>query len=157
MDLDSIAKDVASYLSQRGAMLATAESCTGGWVAQTLTSLAGSSAWFDAGFVTYSNSSKQRMLGVKESTLEQEGAVSEAVVLEMAGGACAKSDATYAIAISGVAGPGGGSAEKPVGTVWIGWSSPQGSWAKKFNFEGDRKSVRKQAVVAALQGLLKGI
>jgi len=156
VDLDSITKDVALYLSQREAMLATAESCTGGWVAQTLTSLAGSSAWFDAGFVTYSNSSKQRMLGVSESTLDQEGAVSEAVVLEMAAGACAKSDATYAIAISGVAGPGGGSAEKPVGTVWIGWSSPQGCWAKKFNFEGDRKSVRKQAVVAALQGLLQG-
>lgn len=154
VDLEAIAQDLGAQMVQQGAMLATAESCTGGWVAQTLTSLAGSSNWFDAGFVTYSNSAKQRMLGVREATLNNHGAVSEPVVLEMAQGACSNSAATYAVAISGIAGPGGGSEEKPVGTVWIGWATPERCWAKKFLFAGDRKAVRKQAVAEALLGLL---
>lgn len=154
VDLEAIAQELGAYIVQQGAMLATAESCTGGWVAQTLTSLAGSSNWFDAGFVTYSNSAKQRMLGVRAATLNNHGAVSEQVVLEMARGACSNSAATYAVAISGIAGPGGGSEEKPVGTVWIGWATPEAYWAKKFLFAGDRKAVRKQAVAEALLGLL---
>ena len=155
MDLEAIAQQLGGQLMAEGAMMATAESCTGGWVAQTLTSLAGSSNWFDAGFVTYSNGAKERMLGVQPQTLMEHGAVSEAVVLQMARGACNNSSATYSVAISGVAGPGGGSEEKPVGTVWIAWMTPKKIWAKKFLFDGDRKSVRKQAVAEALKGLLK--
>lgn len=155
MDLEAIAQQLGSQLMAEGAMMATAESCTGGWVAQTVTSLAGSSNWFDAGFVTYSNGAKERMLGVQAQTLIEHGAVSEAVVLEMARGACANSSASYSVAISGIAGPGGGSEDKPVGTVWIAWMTPGKISAKKFLFDGDRKSVRKQAVAEALQGLLK--
>ena len=155
MELEAIAQEVGAQLMAQGAVLATAESCTGGWVAQTVTSLAGSSNWFDAGFVTYSNRAKERMLGVQAQTLIDHGAVSEAVVLQMAHGACANSNASYSVAISGVAGPGGGSDEKPVGTVWIAWMTPEKTSAKKFLFDGDRKSVRKQAVAEALQGLLK--
>lgn len=155
LDLETIAQELGTQLQAQGAMLATAESCTGGWVAQTVTSLAGSSNWFDAGFVTYSNAAKQRMLGVEEQTLIEFGAVSEPVVLQMAEGACVNSAASHSVAISGVAGPGGGTPDKPVGTVWIAWSTPQQSWAKKFIFAGDRKSVRKQAVAEALSGLLQ--
>ena len=155
LDLEAIAQQVGGQLMAEAAMLATAESCTGGWVAQTVTALAGSSSWFDAGFVTYSNRAKERMLGVQAQTLIEHGAVSEAVVLQMAKGACANSSASYSVAISGVAGPGGGSDDKPVGTVWIAWMTPEKTATKKFLFDGDRKSVRKQAVAEALQGLLK--
>jgi len=132
-------------------MLATAESCTGGWVAKVCTDLAGSSAWFDRGFVTYSNQAKQDMLGVSAATLAASGAVSEQAVVEMVSGTLASSRAHWALAVSGIAGPGGGSADKPVGTVWFAWGGPDG-WrlAQQFCFEGDRDAVRRQAVLKAL-------
>ena len=153
--MDALAKRLGEVLLERRWVLATAESCTGGWVSQVVTSIAGSSAWFDAGFVTYSNAAKQRMLGVREETLLAKGAVSEEVVLEMAEGACRNSAANCALSISGVAGPDGGSAEKPVGTVWIAWCVENKSWARRFQFAGDRTEVRRQAVEAALNGLLE--
>ena len=119
-------ESLAARLVARNEMLATAESCTGGWVAKVCTDLAGSSAWFDRGFVTYSNQAKQDMLGVSATTLDTCGAVSEEVVTEMVNGALAGSRAGWALAISGVAGPDGGTAEKPVGTVWFAWGGPDG-------------------------------
>lgn len=151
-----IAQRVGACLLRRSMMLATAESCTGGWVAQTVTSLAGSSAWFDRGFVTYSNQSKQDMLGVSEETLATHGAVSGEVVRVMAQGALLHSQAQVSVAISGVAGPGGGSVEKPVGTVWIAWAVRDGSCREqRFHFDGDRREVRAQAVYQALLGVLE--
>ncbi len=135
--------------------LATAESCTGGWVSQAITAIAGSSQWFDCGFITYSNESKQRLLGVSEQLLEQYGAVSEAVVAAMAEGALQYSHADISIAITGIAGPSGGSAEKPVGTVCFAWASRQtATKVKTRHFIGDRQSIREQAVMYCLQGLL---
>lgn len=153
--MDALAKRVGESLLSRNLVLATAESCTGGWVSALVTSVPGSSAWFDTGFVTYSNLAKQRMLGVREETLASQGAVSEAVVLEMATGACTHSEANCAVSISGVAGPDGGSLEKPVGTVWIGWRVHQRVWAQRFYFNGDRTDIRRQAVEAALMGLIE--
>lgn len=149
-----LASALAARLRAREEMLACAESCTGGWVAKICTDLAGSSAWFERGFVTYSNAAKQEMLGVSAATLEAWGAVSEPVVREMAVGALAHSRAQWSLAISGIAGPGGGSPEKPVGTVWMAWAGP-GDWleARCFRFAGDRQAVRQQAVAAALGGL----
>ncbi|MCP8689603.1 CinA family protein [Marinobacterium sedimentorum] len=146
---------IAQRLQARGWMLATAESCTGGWVAQELTALAGSSNWFDCGFVTYSNAAKARMLGVSPAVIESEGAVSEAVVRAMAEGAVRHSDARVAVSISGIAGPGGGSEMKPVGTVWFGWAC-EGlpTEAQCHLLAGDRAAVRRQAVEIALRGLL---
>jgi nicotinamide-nucleotide amidase len=139
-------------------MLATAESCTGGWIAKTLTDVAGSSAWFERGFVTYHNRAKVEMLGVSTDTLARYGAVSEAVVREMAQGALAHSGAELAVSVSGVAGPGGGTAAKPVGTVWLAWArAGAATRATDFVFEGDREAVRRQAVEAALVGLLEGL
>ena len=136
--------------------IATAESCTGGWVAQELTSLAGSSTWFECGFVTYSNEAKQSMLGVPASLFVSDGAVSESVVIAMAEGAVKRSRADLSVAISGVAGPGGGSPDKPVGTVWMAWHlEGEQTVTKCFRFDGDRTSVRGQAVAEALKGLLK--
>jgi len=135
-------------------MLATAESCTGGGVAQAITEVAGSSAWFERGFVTYSNLAKQQMLGVRESTLIQHGAVSEMAVREMAEGALQHSNAQVALAVSGIAGPGGGVAGKPVGTVWFAWGIKQGETrAQRFQLGGNRAEVRAQAVRIALQGV----
>lgn len=134
--------------------MTTAESCTGGWVSQVITSVAGSSAWFDAGYVTYSNEAKQRMLNVSAATLAIHGAVSEAVVKEMARGAMLAANADCAIAVSGIAGPGGGSKEKPVGTVWCAWVTKEETLARMFRFEGSREAVRQQSVVAAINGLL---
>lgn len=136
--------------------LSTAESCTGGWISQEMTALAGSSAWFDCAFVTYSNRAKATMLGVPLEILNDPavGAVSEETVLAMAAGAIAKSDANVAVAVSGVAGPGGGSKTKPVGTVWIAWQWEAKSIARCFQFSGDRESVRRSTVIAALDGLL---
>jgi len=147
---------LAEHLLARGESLACAESCTGGWVAKVCTDLPGSSGWFERGFVTYSNLAKQDMLGVSGATLEEQGAVSEAVVREMAAGVLAHSAAHWALAISGVAGPGGGSADKPVGTVWIAWAGP-GGWCRAdcCHFSGNRENVRRQAVGAALQRLLE--
>lgn len=151
----NLADQVGKELMARGAKLATAESCTGGWVAKAVTEVPGSSAWFDCGFVSYSNTAKQRMLGVDPQVLEQSGAVSEAVVAQMAEGAVANSDAHIAVAISGVAGPTGGSDEKPVGTVWFAWAiqgHPTVTCLSYFN--GDRTSIREQAVEQALEGVL---
>ena len=146
---------VGNGLKDRGAWVTCAESCTGGWVAKALTDIAGSSAYFDRGFVTYSNAAKHDLLGVKESTLAEYGAVSEAVVREMALGALRAANADFAVSISGVAGPDGGTAEKPVGTVWFAFAARDGQVsAIKQLFSGDRDEVRLQAAVFALQTLL---
>lgn len=147
---------LAEQLTQRGWMLATAESCTGGWIAKCCTDMAGSSAWFDRGFITYSNAAKQDMLGVRAETLAQYGAVSEAVVAEMATGALRHSQAHIAVAVSGIAGPSGGSPEKPVGTVCFAWAMRNGEvLTKTCQFAGDREAVRWQSVVFALNGILQ--
>ena len=155
-DLISSTRDrLAEQLLRQGLLLSVAESCTGGWLAKVCTDISGSSNWFDRGFVTYSNRAKQQMLGVSEQTLQFEGAVSEAVVIEMVTGVLQHSDAHVAVSISGVAGPGGGSDEKPVGTVWLAWkrmSMP--AVASCYHFDGNRDDVRSQAVERALQGLL---
>lgn len=147
---------LALQLPRRRQSLVTAESCTGGWLAKACTDRPGSSAWFDRGFVTYSNAAKQELLGVSAATLERHGAVSRETVLEMVAGALARSQAHWAVAISGIAGPGGGSQAKPVGTVWFAWAGPNG-WrlASTVQFEGDRDAVRRQAVATALQVLLE--
>jgi nicotinamide-nucleotide amidase len=155
-ELERLAEQVGAALQARGWHLATAESCTGGWAAQAITAIAGSSAWFDRGFVTYSNAAKQDMLGVQAATLAVHGAVSEATVREMAAGALARSRAEASFAISGIAGPGGGSADKPVGTVCFAWALPgQAVEAVTRHFDGDRRAIRAQSVRYALQGLLE--
>lgn len=134
--------------------LVTAESCTGGWIAKTLTDIAGSSAWFECGLVAYSYEAKQALLGVRPETLEHHGAVSREAVLEMVSGALVHSGASLAVAVTGIAGPGGGTADKPVGTVWVAWKRRGGyPNAEVFHFEGDRDAVRRQTVAAALRGL----
>jgi nicotinamide-nucleotide amidase len=153
--LEALAGEVGRRLSSRGERLTLAESCTGGWVAACVTAIAGSSAWFDRGFVTYSNAAKMEMLGVAAATLEAHGAVSEATALAMASGALAHSAANWAVAISGVAGPDGGSKEKPVGTVCFAWVSGDGGGETDTqHFAGDRRAVRAAAVAHALLGLL---
>lgn len=143
-------------MTRRGLRLATAESCTGGWVAKVITDLPGSSLWFDRGFVTYSNAAKEEMLGVCPETLKVHGAVSEPTVREMVAGALARSQAQVAVAISGIAGPGGGSQDKPVGTVWFGWALPEGPISTLCRrLDGDREAVRIQSVRVALEGLLE--
>ncbi len=148
---------LANILLERKQFMATAESCTGGWIAQSLTALPGSSAWFDSGFVTYSNAAKQRLLKVPPAFFDAgaPGAVSEETVLAMTAGATANSEATVAVAVSGVAGPDGGSVEKPVGTVWIAWQVGETAIARRFQFAGDREAVRLATVEAALAGLLQ--
>jgi nicotinamide-nucleotide amidase len=142
-------------LLQQQKQLAVAESCTGGWLAKTVTDLAGSSQWFERGFITYSNAAKQEMLGVRPKTLLRDGAVSEAVVMEMAAGALIHSQADISVAISGIAGPGGAIPGKPVGTVCFSWALKSHIYHKETkHFEGDREAVRLQAVVFALEGLL---
>lgn len=136
--------------------LCTAESCTGGYLAKVMTDLAGSSEWFECGFVTYSNAAKSRQLGVSPDTLQAHGAVSEAVVNEMVAGALRAGGTEVAVAVSGVAGPGGGSEDKPVGTVWLAWGvRGRPTVARRFQFHGDRARVRHQAVVAAVAGLVR--
>lgn len=154
--LPEIVQQLADRLIAKKLILATAESCTGGGIAQALTARAGSSAWFDSGFVTYSNEAKQHMLAVPAALFEVDapGAVSEPVVLAMAAGAIAQSRANLAVAVSGIAGPDGGSREKPVGTVWIAWQWEDKSLARCFNFSGDRDAVRQATVRAALEGCL---
>ncbi|MBW4936005.1 nicotinamide-nucleotide amidase [Marinobacter sp. F4206] len=145
---------LGELLEQQRRMIATAESCTGGWVAKALTDKAGSSAYVLGGLVTYSNQAKQELLGVTGKSLEDHGAVSEPVVREMVAGALATTGADVAVAISGVAGPGGGSEEKPVGTVWFAWGNDATSTeAVVEHFSGDRDQVRRQAVLYALQGV----
>ena len=155
-DLLALAEQAAAEVMQRKLMLVTAESCTGGWIAKTLTDLPGSSAWFDAGVVTYSYEAKEALLGVNPRTLEQFGAVSEEAALEMVSGALARFGAGVAVAVTGIAGPSGGTVDKPVGTVWIGWKRRGGyGHAKLFHFPGDREAVRRQTVAAALSGVRK--
>lgn len=150
------AERLAEALLARGEMLASAESCTGGMIAAALTALAGSSRWFERGFVTYSNEAKTQMLGVAAATIEREGAVSEATAREMACGAIAHSAAHCAVAVTGIAGPGGGSPAKPVGTVCIAWCRRgESGLATTFHFTGDRDAVRRASVIAALDGLLR--
>ena len=152
--MDKLAAQVGELLKSHGLMLATAESCTGGGVAQAITEVAGSSAWFERGFVTYSNLSKQQMLAVRETTLRQHGAVSEMTVREMVAGALANSAAQVALSVSGIAGPGGGTAGKPVGTVWFAWGVKNGeTHAQRYQLDGKRDEVRSQAVRIALQGI----
>lgn len=154
--IHTLAEKVGESLSARGFMLAIAESCTGGWASAAVTAVAGSSAWFERGFVTYSNAAKQEMLGVEAETLAAHGAVSEAVVTQMAEGAIAGSGAQASIAISGIAGPGGGSATKPVGLVCLGWAVQGGETrARCLHCPGGREDVRRQAVALALEGLLE--
>jgi len=153
--MEALAKKVGARLKAAHAMLVTAESCTGGWVAQAVTSIAGSSDWFERGFVTYSNAAKQELLGVHPSTLKEHGAVSEETAREMAEGALARAKGTLALAVTGVAGPGGGSREKPVGMVCFAWASKKGSVVETQHFSGDRESVRRQSVVRALEGVLQ--
>ena len=134
--------------------LVTAESCTGGWIAKCLTDIAGSSAWFDCGMVVYSYEAKQAMLGVRPQTIEEHGAVSRETAVEMVSGALVRSGASIAVAVTGIAGPGGGSDDKPVGTVWIAWKRRGGyAAAEVFHFGGDREAVRRQTVGQALRGV----
>ena len=153
--LGLLAAALAAELKVRGRMLATAESCTGGWIAKVCTDLAGSSAWFERGLVSYSNEAKQELLGVKASDIYRFGAVSEEVAVAMARGAVERSRADCAVAVSGIAGPDGGSPEKPVGTVCFGWAMPNDVLETETRlFSGDREAVRRATVVAALEGLL---
>ena len=155
-DLRALAARVGERLLGAGRSLALAESCTGGWVAKVVTDVDGCSGWFDRGFVTYTNRSKQELLGVREETLAVQGAVSEATVREMAVGALESSGASVSVAISGIAGPGGGSADKPVGTVWCAWAlDGRITNVSCFRLDGDRESVRRQAVAGALDGVLE--
>ena len=153
--MEELAPRLGERLKRAGALLGAAESCTGGWAAQVVTSVAGSSAWFERGFVTYSNDAKREMLGVRPETLATHGAVSEETACEMARGALARSRASVALAITGVAGPGGGSADKPVGMVCFAWASADRVRSETRHFSGDRKSVREQSVARALEGVLE--
>jgi len=150
------AEQVAVALRAHGEMLATAESCTGGWIAKACTDLAGSSEWFESAAVTYSNRAKQALLGVTSATLEKYGAVSRECALEMVAGVLARFEANVAVAVTGIAGPGGGTQEKPIGTVWVAWQR-RGHEARveAFHFGGDRDGVRRQAVAVALKGVRK--
>ena len=154
--LNSLAARLGAQLKRRRLKLATAESCTGGWIAQAVTSVPGSSAWFERGFVTYSNEAKKELLGVRGAILSRHGAVSEATARAMAAGALARSRAQLAVAVTGVAGPTGGTKRKPVGMVCFAWSR-QGLVVESLtlHFRGGRESVRRQSAIAALQGLLR--
>jgi len=154
--METLGLSVAAALQAKGWMLTTAESCTGGWIAKLCTDLPGSSVWFERGFVTYSNEAKQDMLGVPVATLAEHGAVSEAVTAAMATGALLHSRARIAVSVSGIAGPGGGTATKPVGMVCFGWAAQDEEvrTATQY-FDGDREAVRYQAVQYALHGVLQ--
>jgi nicotinamide-nucleotide amidase len=156
MDKDSVAsvQVVAERLLKHRQKVCTAESCTGGLIAKTFTDLAGSSDWFERGFVTYSNAAKNEMLAVPVSLIDDYGAVSEAVATAMASGALRHSKADYSIAVTGVAGPGGGSDDKPVGTVWIAVASAEQMVARRYQFDGDRQAVRTATMQTALELLL---
>jgi len=154
--VNALAQEVGAKLKAAGATLVTAESCTGGWVSEVVTSVAGSSAWFDRGFVTYTNAAKQDLLGVQAATLQKHGAVSEETAREMARGALARSPATVAVSVTGIAGPGGAVPGKPVGTVCFGWARRGGAVTSETRrFDGDREAVRRQSVVHALQGVIR--
>ncbi len=153
-DLHALAENLGLRLRNSHHRLVTAESCTGGWIAKAVTDIAGSSDWFDCGMAAYSYEAKQALLGVSPQTLEVHGAVSRETVIEMVSGALVNSGASIAVAVTGIAGPGGGSEGKPVGLVWIGWKRRGGyAIAEAFQFDGDREAVRRQTVAAALRGL----
>ncbi len=155
-ELEALSRSVGEALARRGWMLATAESCTGGWIAEAVTATAGSSGWFERGFVTYSNAAKQDMLGVAAATLQDSGAVSEATVREMAAGALLRSSAAVTVAVSGIAGPGGATPGKPVGTVCLAWACADGRrHAETRLFGGDREAVRRSTVIHALQEVIR--
>ena len=154
-ELTDLATHLGTQLLRRQQWVVTAESCTGGWLAQVLTAVAGSSQWFERGFVTYSNAAKTEMLGVDPQLISTHGAVSAAVVRAMAQGALKNSHAQISVAISGIAGPSGGTAEKPVGTVWLAWANDTQITAQVFLFPGNRQEIRYQSVLAALHGLIK--
>lgn len=154
--LHRLAEQVGTRLQAQRQMLATAESCTGGWIAKMITDIPGCSAWFDCGMAAYSYEAKQALLGVRPQTLEEHGAVSRETVVEMVSGALIHSGASVAVAVTGIAGPTGATPGKPVGTVWIAWKRRGGyPKAEVFHFDGDREAVRRQTVAAALQGLLQ--
>lgn len=156
-DLHAAAARLGERLRAARHRLVTAESCTGGWIAKAVTDVPGSSDWFDCGMAAYSYEAKQAMLGVNPLTLEVHGAVSRECVVEMVSGALVHSGATLAVAVTGIAGPGGGTPDKPVGTVWIAWKRRGGyPRAEVFHFDGDRDAVRRQTVAAALHGLEQG-
>jgi len=153
--LYQLAEEVGAALKRRKLMLATAESCTGGWIAEAVTMVPGSSDWFERGFVTYTYISKREMLGVNEDTLGKHGAVAEEVVREMVEGALARSHAQVAVAVSGIAGPAGGTPDKPVGTVCFAWGMKDGTARSETRrYSGDREAVRRQSVEHALKGVL---
>ncbi len=155
-ELERLARELGTLLGERGWRMASAESCTGGWIAQSMTAIAGSSDWFEAALVTYSNAAKVSMLGVPAMTIEAHGAVSEATALAMASGAIATVGVEVAVAVTGVAGPGGGSEDKPVGTVWFGFAvDGQATRAVVQHFPGDRREVRARTVAYALSYLIE--
>jgi len=153
-ELFVLAEQLGRLLKAGGKIVATAESCTGGWIAQTITDVPGSSSWFDRGFVTYSNTSKVQMLGVNPGTLEKYGAVSVETAAEMAAGALTYSEADVAVAVTGIAGPDGGTPDKPVGTVFIAWTDKNGvAKVVKKQFTGNRHQIRAQTVKSAVEGI----
>ncbi|MDC9726138.1 MAG: nicotinamide-nucleotide amidase [Gammaproteobacteria bacterium] len=154
-ELQQLTIQISKYLLKHHLLLSVAESCTGGWVAKCCTDIAGSSTWFDRGVVSYSNQAKQDLLNVQDSTLTEFGAVSEQTALEMAQGCLSNSNADIAVSITGIAGPDGGSRDKPVGTVWIAWASKKSAKAVLHHFSGNRDAVRRQAVSTALSGIIK--
>ncbi len=152
--LDQLAESTGRILAARGLRLVTAESCTGGWIAKVVTDVPGASGWFERGFVTYTNQAKEEMLGVDPQFIDRHGAVSLPVVMAMATGALVHSHAQVAVAVSGIAGPTGGTPEKPVGTVCFGWArGAHFRWADRQHFKGDREAIRRQSVARALQGI----
>lgn len=155
--LRQYAERLGRLLTERQAKVTTAESCTGGGIAEAITRISGSSAWFDCGFITYSNQAKSQLLAVPAALIAEHGAVSETVVMAMVQGAIAQVGVEFGVAVSGIAGPTGGSENKPVGTVWLAWAGPQGAHARRFLFAGDRAEVRFQAVTEALRGLIESV
>lgn len=154
-DLHRLAERLGEAAHAHHQSIVTAESCTGGWIGKTLTDITGSSTWFDCSVVAYSYEAKQALLGVNPHTLEQHGAVSRETAVEMVSGALVHSGGTIAVAVTGIAGPGGGTSDKPVGTVWIAWKRRGGyPHAELFQFDGDRDAVRRATVAAALRGLI---
>ena len=154
-ELRDLAGQLGECMTSKGMKLASAESCTGGWLAKIITDIPGSSAWFVGSVVSYSNEAKQSLLGVSADTLAEFGAVSGDTVLEMSDGLFAQTDADVAVSISGIAGPDGGSDDKPVGLVWLSWGKRDKSvFANSFNFDGNREEVRRQSIKQALENLL---
>lgn len=155
-ELFTLAERLGQSLKVKNHKIATAESCTGGWIAQAITEVSGSSAWFDRGFVTYSNNAKVQMLGVNPQTLAEHGAVSAEIAQQMAAGALANSEADWVVAVTGIAGPDGGSEEKPVGTVYVAWQSKAGfSKVERLQLSGNRHQIRSQTVLRAIEGVLE--